>query len=137
MNNFPLNAIKYIKNDFEFKNAINKINKKRSKKIKELYYFTYAMLLLIPKNQILKLQLLLKNNSNSVFQMNISKKITKKQLDLCYKQLFIILGGNLQPKYNKFNVNDNLCYDIINDHFTNIIPDYICTIKEIFKDTKG
>ena len=134
MNKFPLRAIKYIKNDSEFKKAIIKINKKRKLAVKEKYYFVYALLLLIPKSQILKLQTILKNNKNSIFYIINNEEITKKQLDLCYKQLFIILSGDLKPRYNKFNVNDNLCYDIINDHFINIINDYINTVKDIFKD---
>ena len=136
MNNFPLRAIKYIKNDSEFKKAILKINKKRKSIVKEKYYFICALLLLIPKNQVLKLQTVLKNNKNSIFYIINNKEITKKQLDLCYKQLFIILNGNLKPKYNKFNVNDNECYDIINDHFKNIINEYINIVKDIFKDRK-
>ena len=132
MNIFPLKAITYIKNDSKFKKAIIKINKKRKPTIKERYYFIYALLLIIPKNQILKLQTILKNNKNSIFHI-INKEITKKQLDLCYKQLFIILGGDLKPKYNKFNVNDNLCYDIINDHFNNIINEYVNIVTDIFK----
>ena len=134
MNHFPLNSIKYIKNDSKFKKTIIGINKKRKYKIKERYYFIYALLMLFPKNQILKLQTILKNNKNSIFcKLNIDI-ISQKQLNLAYKQLYIMLGEKLQPRYAKFNINDNLCYDIISDHLNNIIDDYIISIKEIFKD---
>lgn len=134
MNKFPLRAMKYIKNDSELKKAIIKVNKKRNSKIKTQYYKIYALLLLLPKNQILKLQNILKNNKDSVFYFISNNGISRKQLDLCYKQLFIALGGDLTPKYNKFNVKDNLCYDLINDHLSNIISEYITEIKHLFKD---
>lgn len=134
MNKFPVNSIKYIKNDSEFKKIIIKTNKKRKACIKKQYYFIYAMLLLIPKNQILKLQLALKNNKCSIFNTLDIENITVKQLDLAYKQLFIMLDGNLEPKYSHFNIKDNTNYDIIDDYLKIIIHSYINTIKELFKN---
>lgn len=136
MNYFPLNAIKYIKNDSTFKNIIISNNKKRNLKIKNQYYFIYAMLLLFPKNQILKLQDILKNIDNSIFSTLNIDIISQKQLDLAYKQLYILYGENLYPKYNNFNVNDNTCYDIINDYLNSTIKDYIKIIVDVFKDKK-
>ena len=134
INNFPLNCAKYIKNDSKFKEVIIKNNKKRKSKIKEVYYKISALLLLLPKNQILKLQQKLANNKNSIFCVINKNGITKKQLEICYKQLFILLNGNITPKYNEFNVNDNSCYDLINDYLINIIDDYTKNVKQFFKD---
>ena len=134
MNNFPIKAIKYIKNDSEYKKIIFKINKNRKNKTKIQYYYMYALLLLIPKNQILKLQEVLKHNKDSIFYVISNKGISKKQLELSYKQLTIILGEEPQCKYYKFNVKDNLCYDIVNDHLKNIILNYITQIKQTFRD---
>lgn len=135
INKFPLHAIKYIKNDSYLKKIIIKTHNKRKNNIKETYYFICALMLLIPKNQIRKLQTILKNNKKSFFNIIDNKEISKKQIDICYKQLYILLGGNLIPKYKKFKVNDNLCFDIINDYFECIIRDYILEIKKIFKQT--
>lgn len=134
MNRFPLKAVKYIKNDSNLKKVIYAANKKRNLIVKERYYFICALLLLIPKSQILKLQNVLKNNNDSIFTILNNKEISKKQLEVCYKQLFIILGGDLSPKYNTFKVENNTSYDIINDHFKNIINDYIKIIRDTFKN---
>lgn len=133
INRFPLRAIKYIKNDSNLKKIIIKSNKHRNKNVKDNYNLIWALLLLLPKNQILKLQLVLKNNKNSIFRRFYNKSITRKQLDLCYKQLYIMLNGNLIPKYNKFKVRDNKCYDIINDCLLNYIDEYSLKAKELFK----
>lgn len=134
MNNFPLNAVKYIKNDIKLKSIIKHTNDKRNINTKNFYYFICALLLLIPKNQIIKLQNILKNNNKSLFNVINNKTITRKHVDTCYRQLFILLGGNLTPKYKKFNVNDNLCYDLINDYFSMILQSYILEVKKIFKE---
>ena len=134
MDKFPLNAIKYIKNDSHLKKIIINTHKKRKNDIKRVYYFICALMLLIPKNQIGKLQTVLKNNKKSVFNSIDGKEISKKQLNICYKQLCILSGGNLIPKYKKFKVNDNLCYDMINDYFEYIIPYYITEVKKLFKE---
>lgn len=134
MNKFPLNAVDYIKNDSHLKKVILKTHKKRKQNIKDTYYFICALLLILPKNQIRKLQTILKNNKKSVFNVINNKEITKKQIDLCYKQLYILMGGNFVPRYKKFNVNDNLCYDMINDYLNYIIFNYIIEIKKLFKE---
>lgn len=138
MNKFPLRCVKYIKNDSQIKKIIIKTNKKRKSIVKRDYYFICAMLMLFPKNQINLLQNVLKNNKYSVFKIINYKDISKKQLDTCYKQLTILLGNEIKPKYSKFNVFDNLCYDIINDYLNLDIGRYIDKVKTLFKDeTKG
>ena len=133
MNKFPMRAILYVKNDSDIKKIIIKVHKHRPSKNKELYNFIYALLLIFPKNQILKLQTLL-NNKKSIFKKFSNKNITTKQIELCYKQLFILLNGQLTPKYNNFKVINNSCIDLVNDHLNNIIEEYIKNTKKIFKD---
>ena len=40
----------------------------------------------------------------------------------------------LCPKHNKFRVNDNKCYGLINEYICLVINDYIIKAKETFKD---
>ena len=133
LNNIPLNSIIYIKNPESIKKIIINNNNNREENIKMLYYFISALILLLPKKQIMKLQNKLKNNKQSVFTIINNKGFTQKQLDVCYKQLFIMLNGNITPKYKKFNVDDNKCFDLINDYITNVIFNYIEKIKHIYE----
>lgn len=134
LDKFPLNAIKYVKNDSHLKKVIVKTHKKRNIDIKNTYYFLWALLLIIPKNQIINLQNVLKNNKKSFFNIINNKTISKKQIDTCYKQLCILLGDIVVPYYSTFNIDNNECFDIINDHFTNILHNYIIEVKKLFKE---
>ena len=133
INNLPLQCIKYIKNDSNLKSTLIKANRHRNKDIKLKYYYICALLLMFPKNQILELQNIYKNNKNSFFAIISNNRITKRHLDICYKQLYI-LYGEIKPKYSHFKTSDNVCFDLINDFICDIIDIYVDEIKILFKD---
>lgn len=134
LNNFPTTCIKYIKNDSNLKKIIINTNKHRDKKTKTLYYYIFALLFMFPKNQILKLQTKIKNNKKSYFTIISNKGITQRQIDVCYKQLQILTNNDIKPHYKHFRVEDNKCFDLINDFINNEIDTYVKYVKSLFKE---
>lgn len=103
LNKFPTNAIDYIKNDSELRNIIIKTNKKRNNVLKQRYYIICSLLLLLfPKNEIVNIQNLFKKKRCGFIDNSNPKKFTQKQIDICYKQLSILLGYSVKPKFKDF-----------------------------------
>lgn len=107
MNNVPLRAIKYINNDSKLKKIIIKTNKNREKYLRKAYYRLMTLMLLIPKSKILKFCELLNDNKLKPIVLINNKDVTKKQVDICYKQLVILLGEEPKCKYDKFKLSDD------------------------------
>lgn len=135
MDEFPLRAIVYIKNDAKFRKSIRHIIKHRHDKYKFFYKFIYTLLLLIPKNQIIPLQQLLKNENKSIFNYINNVKITQRQINVAYKQLFILLGGNLVPKYKSFKADTVSDSKMIHDYLNMIFDSYLAEVNRIIKMT--
>ena len=106
-------------------------NKNREKYLKKAYYRLMTLMLLIPKSKILKFcELLDDNNLKPIILIN-NKEITKKQLEVCYKQLVVLLGEEPKCKYDKFKLSeDNLL--MIYYFLQSEIRDNINRIYELF-----
>lgn len=131
INSIPLRAIKYIQNDSRLKKLVINANKNREKYLKKAYYRLMTLMLLIPKSKILKFCELLDDNNLKPIVLINNKEITKKQLEVCYKQLVVLLGEEPKCKYDKFKLSeDNLL--MIYYFLQSEIRDNINRIYELF-----
>lgn len=131
INNFPINAINYIKNDEILRNAIIKANISRNEKIKNKYYYIMSLLFLFPKLEVLKVHKIFrvsfKNNDD---RFNISEK----QINVCYKQLSILLGRKLKPQLEDFKVTDDICKSLLIDYINIKSEKLLYLIRNLYKE---
>lgn len=134
INNFPTNAINYIKNDSQFRKIIISTNKRRNKNLQYRYYVIESLLLLFPKKEIIKILTLFKNKRCGFVDIINKKRITKRQIDVCYKQLSILLGHKIKPQLEDFSVSDNTCGPLLYEYIMLKLDSQIKYIKELHKE---
>lgn len=134
INNFPTNAIDYIKNDGRLRQLIIQANKHRNENIKHRYYVIGSLLLLFPKKEIMKILDLFRNKKCGFVDIINKKRITKKQIDVCYKQLSILLGYKIKPQFEDFKVSDYTCGPLLYDYIMTKLDSQILYIKKLYKE---
>lgn len=134
INNFPTNAIDYIKNDSKLRRLIIETNKHRNDNIKHRYYVISSLLLLFPKKEIMKILDLFRNKKCGFVDIINKKRITKKQIDVCYKQLSILLGHKIKPQFEDFKVSDYTCGSLLYDYIMIKLDSQILYIKKLYKE---
>lgn len=134
INNFPTNAIDYIKNDGRLRQLIIQANKHRNENIKYRYYVIGSLLLLFPKKEIMKILDLFRNKKCGFVDIINKKRITKKQIDVCYKQLSILLGYKIKPQFEDFKVSDDTCGPLLYDYIMTKLDSQILYIKKLYKE---
>ncbi len=134
INNFPTNAINYIKNDSNLRKIIISTNKCRNKNLQYRYYVIESLLLMFPKKEVIKILTLFKNKKYGFVDIINKKGITKKQIDTCYKQLSILLGYKIKPQFKDFNVSDNTCGLLLYEYIMLKLDSQIKYIKKLYKE---
>lgn len=134
INNFPTNAINYIKNDAKLRKIIISTNKRRNKNLQHRYYVIESLLLMFPKKEVIKILTLFKNKKCGFVDIINKKRITKKQIDICYKQLSILLGYKIKPQFKDFNVSDNVCGSLLYEYIMLKLDSQIKYIKKLYKE---
>ena len=134
INNFPTNAINYIKNDAKLRKIIISTNKRRNKNLQHRYYVIESLLLMFPKKEVIKILTLFKNKKCGFVDIINKKRITKKQIDICYKQLSILLGYKIKPQFKDFNVSDNACGSLLYEYIMLKLDSQIKYIKKLYKE---
>ena len=134
INNFPTNAIEYIKNDNKLREIIIKTNKHRDDNLKHRYYVINILLLLIPKKEIMKILNLFKNKKCGHIDIINKNRITEKQINTCYKQLSILLGHKIKPQFDDFCVSEYTCGPLLYDYIMSKLDSQINHIKKLYKE---
>ena len=134
INNFPTNAIEYIKNDSKLRELIIKTNKRRNDNLKHRYYVINSLLLLFPKKEIMKILNLFKNKKCGHIDIINKNRITEKQINTCYKQLSILLGHKIKPQFDDFCVSEYTCGPLLYDYIMSKLDSQINHIKKLYKE---
>ena len=134
INNFPTNAIEYIKNDSKLRELIIKTNKRRNDNLKYRYYVINSLLLLFPKKEIMKILNLFKNKKCGYIDIINKNRITEKQINTCYKQLSILLGHKIKPQFDDFCVSEYTCGPLLYDYIMLKLDSQINHIKKLYKE---
>ena len=134
INNFPTNAIEYIKNDSKLRELIIKTNKRRNDNLKHRYYVINSLLLLFPKKEIMKILNLFKNKKCGHIDIINKNRITEKQINTCYKQLSILLGHKIKPQFDDFCVSEYTCGPLLYDYIMLKLDSQINHIKKLYKE---
>ena len=134
INNFPTNAIEYIKNDSKLRELIIKTNKRRNDNLKYRYYVINSLLLLFPKKEIMKILNLFKNKKCGYIDIINKNRITEKQINTCYKQLSILLGHKIKPQFDDFCVSEYTCGPLLYDYIMSKLDSQINHIKKLYKE---
>ncbi len=134
INNFPTNAISYIKNDSKLRWIIISTNKHRNKNLQHRYYVIESLLLMFPKKEVIKILTLFKNKRCGFVDIINKRRITKKQIDTCYKQLSILLGHKIKPQFEDFSVSDNTCGPLLYEYIMIKLDSQIKYIKKLYKE---
>ena len=134
INNFPTNAIEYIKNDSKLRELIIKTNKRRNDNLKYRYYVINSLLLLFPKKEIMKILNLFKNKKCGYIDIINKNRITEKQINTCYKQLSILLGHKIKPQFDDFCVSEYTCGPLLSDYIMSKLDSQINHIKKLYKE---
>lgn len=134
INNFPTNAIEYIKNDSKLRELIIKTNKRRNDNLKYRYYVINSLLLLFPKKEIMKILNLFKNKKCGHIDIINKNRITEKQINTCYKQLSILLGHKIKPQFDDFCVSEYTCGPLLYDYIMSKLDSQINHIKKLYKE---
>lgn len=134
IDNFPTNAIEYIKNDFRLRQIIIETNRKRDKNLQYRYYVICSLLLMFPKKEIINILDLFKNKRCGFIDIINKRKITKKQINVCCKQLSILLGHKIKPQFEDFKVTEFTCGPLLYDYIMTKMDSQIKFIKKIYRE---